>query len=227
MGVRGVRLGEGAEIIAGLRGTDPISPYRHGSIGLSRYYLDPLVFPLDVFFDAPAGKRTFEGLLYGAAGVAELRRTTELGEALVSVRQIGSSVMGQDVLSYQYALVAAEGSWRLASQTTDSTTPIANVGNAPVGDAVIDIDTSASGTDVVVTMTGDGATITIEGATPTGGVRVDLGTGLITELGGSTDYGEFVSFNKPYGVILEPGSNAFTTSGGPSEVTFKFFPRLR
>lgn len=228
-GVRAIRFGDGSKVIAGLRGDDPVIAHRHGARRFDRYYFEPLVFPLEVYFDTDAdSKFDFEQRLYGVGGICELRYTDgTLGEVATVVRQIGQSSMLDDQRSFEYTLVAHEGSWRSVTQTTDSSTPVANSGNAPVHDAVIDIDTSASGTDVVVTMTADGATISIDGATPTGGVRVDLDEGTVTKISDGSDYFEAVSFSKPYGIILEPGDNAFTTTGSPSEVTFKFYPRVR
>lgn len=237
-----VRLAGGGELIAGKRGTNQVSPYRHGTLVVEHKFNTELVVPLEMSFrytnaagtvthaDGAAGhfyenKATVERLLSGSKGLATVRRTIpQYGVVEADVEMMGPSMTTQSRLSYLFMMNAHEGSWKSTTQTVDSSTPIANSGNAPVWDAVVDI---VGGTDVVVTMTADGATITIAGATPAGGVKVDFGTGLVTQITGGADYGEFVSFNKPYGVILEPGDNAFTTAGTPTSVTFSFYPRIR
>ena len=231
-----------AETVAGKRGINQVAPYRHGSHAVAHKFTTELVVPLEVAYrytnasgvvthgsGKPGhvfeNKQTVERLLYGSKGLATLRRVIPaFGTCEAYVEPMAASVMTQNEHTFLYLLNAPDGSWRGTAEVTDSSTPVTVTGNHPVWDAVVEI---VGGTNVVVTMTADGATITITGATPGTGVRVNFGTGRVTQISGGTDYGEFVSFNKPYGMILEPGDNAFTTSGSPSSVTFKFFPRVR
>ncbi len=237
-----VRLAGGGETIAGKRGINQVSPYRHGTHAVEHKFTTDLIVPLEVAFrftnaselvthaDGAAGhqyenKATVERLLSGVKGLAAIRRTLpHLGTVEAFVELMAPSLNSQDRLSYVYMMNAPAGSWRAIAEVTDSTSPVTVAGNAPVHDAVVEI---VGGTDVVVTMTADGATVAIAGATPAGGVRVNFDTGRVTKITGGADYGEFVAFNKPYGVILEAGDNAFSTAGSPSSVTFKFYPRTR
>ena len=225
-----VRQMLGADTIAGVRGVNRINPYRAGAIAVEHKYTSELLVALEVFYNHASfhsNKNTVEQNLYGTKGLATLRKTTPLDTIEAYVEPVAPSIPTSDHLTFQYLLRAPEGFWRSTTQTSDSTTPINNGGNAPVHDAVIDIDTGATGTGVVLTMTTSGATITITGATPAGGVRVDLEAGTVTKITGGADFHEFVSFNKPYRLILEPGDNAFTGAGGGSGFLFKFFDKYR
>lgn len=225
-----VRLQRGAETIGSKRGKNRINPYRHGALAVPHKYQSELLIPLEVNYKitTPASvytnKETVEQNLFGLKGLATLRRTTPSDTIEAFVEPIVASRSTQDRFTYLYILRAPEGFWRSTTQTVDSTSPVNNGGNGPAGDAVIDI---IGGTNVVVTMTADGATVSIAGATPAGGVRVDLEAGTVTKITGGADFHEFVSFNKPYRVVLEPGDNAFTTAGTPTSVTFKFFDKYR
>ncbi len=228
-----VRLAFGAETFAPKRGLNVVNSYRSGAIAVDTKHVTELLIGLEVgyLFEAEAdiytNKETVEELLFGKKGFATLRRTTPSDTIEAYVEPVAPSVATVNRLTYMYALRAPEGFWRSTTLTTDSATPVAVGGNGSVHDAVIDIDTGATGTNVVLTMTDDGATITIDGATPAGGVRVDLEAGTVTRITGGTDFHEFVSFNKPYRIILEPGDNPFTGAGGGSGFDFKFFDKYR
>ena len=225
-----VRLDVGADPIGAKRGVNVINPYRHGTVAVEHKYNTELLIPLELGFKGTTpttisnNKTTVEKNLFGVKGLATLRRTTPEDTVEAYVEPVTPSIPTQNRFVYLYLLTAPEGFWRSTTQTTDSTTPIAVGGNGSVADVIIDI---IGGTGVVVTMTADGATITITGATPAGGVRVDLEAGSVTKITGGADYHEFVAFNRPYRVILEPGDNAFTTAGTPTSVTFKWFDKYR
>lgn len=228
-----IRLLGGAEPSGGLRGRNVINPYRDGTIAVEHKHQTELIIPLELGFKGTTAtqisnnKTTVEANLFGKKGMVTLRRTTPEDIVEAYVQRLSPSTPTQNRLVYLYLLTAPEGYWRSTSQTTDSATPVAVGGNGRVSDAVIDIDTGATGTGVVLTMTDDGATITIAGATPAGGVRVDLEAGSVTKITGGADYHEFVSFKRPYRIILEPGDNPFTGAGGGSGFTFKFFDKYR
>jgi len=225
-----VRLTGGGEVFAPKRGVNHVSPYRSGTLAVQHKHTTELLIGLEVGYlfaaeaDIYANKETVEQLLFGTKSLATLRRTTPSDTIEAYVEPAAPSVPTQNRLIYAYALRVPEGYWRSTSQTTDSSTPVAVGGNGSVADAVIDI---IGGTNVVLTMTNDGATVTITGATPAGGVRVDLEAGTVTKITGGADYHEFVSFGKPYRIILEPGDNPFTTAGAPASVTFKFYDKYR
>lgn len=236
-----VRLAGGAETVAGKRGVNQVAPYRHGTHAVAHKFTTELVVPLEMAFrytnssgavthsDGAPGhvyenKATVEKLLSGSKGLATVRRVVpDFGTCEAYVELMAPSVMTQNRATYLYMLNAPEGSWKSTVQTTSTSTPVSVAGNHPTA-PVLQI---VGGTDVVVTMTADGATVTVDGATPAGGVEVDFESGLVTQISGGDDYGEFVSYGKPYGVLLEPGDNAYGTSGSPSSVTFKHYDRLR
>jgi hypothetical protein len=228
-----VRLASGGETFAPKRGANVVNPYRSGAIAVDVKHITELLIGLEVGYPITneatlyTNKETVEQLLFGKKSFATLRRTTPSDTIEAYVEPVAPSVQTQNRFTYLYSLRAPEGFWRSTSQTTDSTTPVAVGGNGSVHDAVIDIDTGATGTGVVLTMTDDDATITIAGATPAGGVRVDLEAGTVTKITGGADYHEFVSFGLPYRIILEPGDNPFTGAGGGSGFSFKFFDKYR
>ena len=229
-----VRLAFGGETFAPKRGINVVNPYRSGAIAVDMKHVTELLLGLEIGYPLHsteaalyAAKETVEQLLFGKKGLATLRRTTPSDTIEAYVEPIAPSVMSQNRFSYMYTLRAPEGFWRSTTQTDDSTSPVAVGGNGSVHDAVIEIDTGATGTDVVLTMTDDGATISIAGATPAGGIRVDLEAGTVTRISGGADWHEFVSFNKPYRIILEPGDNPFSGAGGGSGFDFKFFDKYR
>lgn len=230
-----VRLApSGGEIFAPKRGGNVVNPYRSGAIAVDVKHVTELLIGLEIGYplhDTEAAlytaKETVEQLLFGKKGMATLRRTTPSDTIEAYVEPVAPPVQTQNRFTYLYALRAPEGFWRSTTQTTDSTSPVAVGGNGSVHDAVIDIDTGATGTNVVLTMTDDGATINVIGATPAGGIRVDLETGLVTKITGGADHHEFVSFGLPYRIILEPGDNPFSGAGGGSGFEFKFFDKYR
>ena len=225
-----IRLVDGAEPIAAKRGVNVVNPYRHGTIAVAHKYTTEMLVPLELGFKGAtptaiwSNKETVEKNLFGLKGLATLRRTLPATTVEAYVEPLSPSSSTQSLHDYLYLLTAPEGYWRSTTQTTDSTSPVVVGGNGSVADAIIDI---IGGTGVVVTMTADGATITITGATPAGGVRVDLDAGSVTKITGGADYHEFVSFNRPYRIILESGNNPFTTTGTPTSVTFKWFDKYR
>lgn len=228
-----IRYTGGGEPIAGKRGVNVVNPYRHGTIGPEHKFNTELIVPLELGYkgvtDAQisANKTIVEQNLFGKKGLATLRRTTPEDTMEVYAEPMAPSSVTQNRLVYQYLLRVKEGFWRSTTQTVDSTSPINNGGNGPAADAVIDIDTGATGTNVVLTMTDDGATINVIGATPTGGVRVDLEAGTVTKITGGADHHEFVWFGLPYRVVLEPGDNPFTGAGGGSGFSFAFYDKYR
>lgn len=228
-----VRMLGGAETIAAKRGRNLVNPYSHGAIPVEHKFITELLIGLEINYDitTPASlytnKETVEQNLFGEKGMATLRRTTPSDTIEAYVEPVVASVPTQNRFTYKYVLRAPEGFWRSTTQTVDTTSPVNNGGNAPVGDAVIDIDTGATGTNVVLTMTADGATVNVIGATPAGGIRVDLEAGTVTKITGGADYHEFVWFGKPYYVILEPGDNAFSGAGGGSGFSFAFYDKYR
>ncbi len=108
-----------------------------------------------------------------------------------------------------------------ASQQTPTT--ITNNGTAPVGDAVIDI---VSGTDGGLVHDDTGDSITIAGALPSNGVRVDVGARTAVRITGGADWSDNLVVNAPWWMEFDPGANAVTAVGG-STVTVDFALQYR
>ena len=225
-----VRLQGGAETIGAKRGNNVATPYRHGTLAVVHKFNTELLIPLEVSYrltDASgavtdpdgevghiyANKATVENLLFGSKGLATLRRTIPADTLEAYVEPTAPSVPSQNRLTYLYVLRAPEGFWRSTTQSTDSTSPITVGGNAPVSDAIIEM---GNGT---LTM-GDGSSVVVAGAAGT--VSINLEAGTITYVAGGADASGFVSFSRPYRVILEPGTNTFTGAA-----TFKWYNKWR
>jgi hypothetical protein len=237
----GVRWAAGAETIAPKRGINQVSPYRHGTLTVPHKFTSELVIPLEIAYrytdetgtvdhsDGAAGhvyenKATVEKALFGTKGLATLRRVVpDFGTCEAYVEQLAPSMPTQARHIYLYLLTAHEGSWKSTVESTSTSTPVSVGGNHPTAPTVEIV----GGTNVYVELSADSSRVSITGATPAGGVSVNCETGVITQISGGDDYGEFVSFTKPYGLLLEPGDNAYTTGGSPTSVTFKYHARLR
>lgn len=238
-----VRLLGGAETSAGLRGENVLSPYRHGRLPVAHKFLTEKLIALEVTYretdaagavtdpDGRAGhlyanRSAVEKALRGAKSLVSLRRTNPSdGTVEALCERLGPSLSTQDRLTYQYMLRVPSGSWRSTTEQSTTASPVSVGGDVPVGDAIFEIE---GGTDVVWTFTDDGAAITVDGATPAGGIRIDLGavdSFPITRISDGSDYGEFVSFSKPYRVVLEPGDNPYTSSGAPTTLTTRWRDR--
>lgn len=115
--------------------------------------------------------------------------------------------------------------WRVGSLVSVNPVPTLAVGgNAPVSDAEIVFPAGAS--TPLLTHTDTGAAVQLEGVVPAGGVRYFNRTGLAQRITGGTDYSEFVTLNKPYGIVLEEdATNNFTYSGGGSAL-IEYFAKV-
>jgi hypothetical protein len=212
------------------RGRDVNVQYLHGDHAIAHKFLTPRILPLEVVlrFTNSSGAIThgdgaeghvFENLsevkrlLRGQAGLATLQRDApDMGEVQIDV-ECGEPTPTQVRFSYLFPLLAARPFWRSTSQSTDSSSPIAVGGDAPVDDAAIVFSAGAS--SPVFTHTATGATITYTGTVPSGGVRVFTETGQASRVSGGADESANVSFNKTYILELHPGvNNAYTISSG-------------
>lgn len=209
------------------RGADVAVQYLHGEHAVAHKFLTPRLIPLEVGLrrtsaagtithaDGAAG-HAFENLsevkrlLRGQRGLATLQRTApDMGPVQIDVH-CGKPTPTQDRFTYLFPLVAPRPFWRSTSLSSTGTSPLAVGGDAPVDDAEI---VFASGTDPIFTHTPSGATIQYVGSVPGGGVRVFTETGQAIRVTGGADESEFMAYNKPYILELDPGvDNAFTGS---------------
>lgn len=159
-------------------------------------------------------------LLRGQRSLATLERVApDQGTVQIDV-ECGEPTPSQNRFTYLFPLVAARPFWRSTTLQSDSSSPIAVGGDAPVDDALVTFSAAAS--SPVFTHTASGATITYTGTVPAGGVRVYTETGQAVNVTGGADCSNLVSFNKPYILELDPGvSNAYTISSGTVTVEWR------
>ncbi len=113
--------------------------------------------------------------------------------------------------------------WIGAAASQQSPTTVTNNGSAPVGDAIIDI---IGGTDGGISHDDTGDSVTIAGALPSGGVRVDVGARTAVRISGGADWSDNLVVNAPWWIEFDPGANAVTAVGG-STVTVDFALQYR
>ena len=105
--------------------------------------------------------------------------------------------------------------WRDQALTHNAVNPVSGVtngGDAPIADGVFVL---SGGTNQVLTHTATGSTITIVGSS-TPAVTIDQsGTAITVKQSGSHADG-LAQMGDPWGIELQPGSNAFTLTGGGS-----------
>lgn len=221
----------------GKRGPDVAVQYLHGEHPVAHKFANPRLLPLEVVlrFTSSAGTIThadgaeghvFENLsevkrlLRGQRGLATLARTApDMGAVQIDVH-CQEPTPTQARFVYLFPLVAPRPFWRSTTVQTDSSSPIAVGGDAPVDDA--EVDFSAGAASPVFTHTPSGATITYTGTVPAGGVRVFTETGQAINITGGADTSELLSYNKPYILELDPGvSNAYTISAGTVTVRWQ------
>jgi len=215
---------------SGKRGPDVTVQYLHGEHAIAHKFATPRLIPLEVQLrgtnasgvvthaDGIPGHfyenlSEVKRLLRGQRGLATLERIApNQGTVQIDVT-CGEPTPTQNHFTYMFPLVAARPFWRSTTIQTDSSSPIAVGGDAPVDDA--EVDFSAAASSPVFTHTASGATITYTGTVPAGGVRVFTETGQAINITGGADTSELVSFNKPYILELDPGvSNTFSVSSG-------------
>lgn len=220
------------EVTAGKDGENVMAQYIHGSNAvLPKYSTEGLVgIEIAVLYTNMAGAITHAN---GSAGhvhenLAKLKKILRGGRVLTTLQRqdphFGEvEIDGECRQPIQSAQVwfhflfpfnTPDPFWRIAVLNSESPTPSMVVGgNAPVSDC--EIIFPAGATDALLTHTDTGAAILMEGTVPAGGVRYFNRTGLASQITGGADYSEFVTLNKPYGIVLdEDATNAFTYSGG-------------
>lgn len=224
----------------GKRGNDVTVQYVHGNRAVAHKFATPRLLPLEVVLryttatgtithtDGAAG-HAYENLsevkrlLRGQAGLATLERIApDMGEVRIDV-ECGEPMFTQNHFTYLFPLIAARPFWRSTTTQTDSSSPIAIGGDAPVDDATVTFSAAAS--SPVFTHSSSGATvkptITYTGTVPAGGVTVNTLTGQAFNVSGGADCSNLVSFNKPYILELDPGvSNTYTISSGTVTVAW-------
>jgi hypothetical protein len=217
------------ETSAGLRGEDPDTPYQHGAAAV-RKWVDPLDLLLEcqirwtnasgvVTHTDGEGGHVFENLAAVRAllagtqgGQATLQRTApDQGAVQLDVMVVGQPMPTQGRHIFGFLLRAADPFWRSTTHRTGLTpaTGVTVGGNAPIDDAVFHL---AGGTDAKIVHVASGDFIQFEGATPGGGIDINLAAGTV--LSGSTDYRSKLAVNQPWWMELDPGANTFTITGG-------------
>jgi hypothetical protein len=217
---------------SGKRGDDIAVQYSHGLRAVVHKFANPRTLSLEcvIRLTNSAGAIThsdgelghfyenlaeLKRLFMGQRGLATLQRTAPDWGAVAIDVELAEVVHDYDPNPYLvlFLLKVARPFWRSTSQSTDSSSPVAVGGDAPVDDATIVFSAGAS--SPVFTHTASGATITYTGTVPAGGVRVFTATGQASRVSGGADESANVSYNKTYILELDPGTdNAYTISSG-------------
>lgn len=225
----------------GKRGGDVTVQYLHGNHAVGHKFANPRLLALEVVlrYTSAAGTIThtdgapghvFENLsevkrlLRGQASLATLERIApHHGTVQIDV-ECGEPTPTQNRFTYLFPLVAARPFWRSTTLQTDSASPIAVGGDAPVDDSTITFSAAASSPVFTHTSSSETVkpTVTYTGTVPAGGVIAYMETLQAQNVTGGADCSNLVNFNKPYGVILEAGmSNTFTVSSGSATVAWR------
>lgn len=224
-----------------IRGGDVTVQYLHGEHAVPHKFAAAGLIELEVVlrYTSAAGTIThadgaeghvFENLsevkrlLRGQGGLATLERVApDQGTVQIDVGY-RKPTPTQNRFTYLFPLVVARPFWRSTTVQTDSSSPIAVGGDAPVDDAEIDFSAAASSPVFTHTSSPETVkpTITYTGTVPAGGVRVFTLTGQAINITGGADCSNLVSFNKPYYLELNAGvSNTYTISSGTVTVRWQ------
>lgn len=212
-------------------------PYLHGARPVHHKYSAESTVALEVVlrYTNPAGAITHTD---GAAGhafenLAALKRIFYGRQAGVTLRRVapdhGTVDLECEVLQpvtisqarhvFVFPLNCPKPFWRNTEQNSNPTVSCIVGGDAEIDDAEI---VFATGTGPVLTHTDTGATITIEGAVPAGGVRVYVGEGRAARVTGGADWSAYVAVNKPYWLVLDAArNNSFTLSTGSATIYWR------
>lgn len=219
--------------MAPLRGSDPTALYRHGTVPQPRKWVTPgrLVLETGIRYTDPTGAVThadgpaghfYENLaalkqLFGGdqATLVTVERTApHIGTVQVDGQLMVEPAATQQRWVFAWILSLPHPFWRSTTLRTGLSSPVTVGGNAPVDDFVMHI---VGGTDVTVTHDQSGAKFTVVGATPAGGIDIDVGAGTILNSG--SDAADLVEPSEPWWMELNPGVNTFTITGAPTSVT--------
>lgn len=127
-----------------------------------------------------------------------------IGELIQGIRVSGPQFV------FSYPMTVMVPTWRAVTESSTAVSPVTVLGDAQIGDAVLEF--SGPGT---FTHTPTGATCVYSGA---GAALVYPNEDRATNLAGTVDKSSEITFNRDYGIILFPGDNAFT---GPVTVRWR------
>ncbi len=231
-----------SEPVLGFRGRNPIVAYQHGEFSSPRKFHPAANILLETWlrYTNAAGAVThtdgrpghvyenygsMKTLLTGAqASLVRLERTNpEDGTVHMDVELVGEGRPTQAQHIIGWPLRGPHPFWVGVAASQQSPTTVTNNGTAPVGDAVIDI---VGGTAGGISHDDTGDSVTIAGALPSGGVRVDVGARTAVRISGGADWSDNLVVNAPWWIEFDPGANAVTAVGG-STVTVDFSLQYR
>lgn len=152
----------------------------------------------------------------GPTTVTLRRAMPDAGEVDLVGELIDNIVISDTQFIFAYMMRVHYPAWQSTTENSSSASPIVIAGDAQVQNASIDFSAGAS--SPVFTHTASGATCTYTGAVPAGGVRVYPYEDRAERISGGADESAFISFNRDYGIIFHPGSNAFSVSSGTGTV---------
>ena len=226
-----------AEGTAGKRGSNITIPSRHGSRWRPyKFYNEGMVdIRIALRYTSSNGSITHTD---GAPGHvydnhAQIKRLFDTGLTTATIRRampdagevdlVGELIDGiriadtQFIFSYLFRVHVP--TWRAVAESSTAASPATLTGDAQVQDLTIDFDAGA--VNPVFTHTPTGATCTYTGTVPAGGVRVLPNEDRAYNLTGGADASGLISFNRDYGILFFPGTNAFTFSTGTGTVRWR------
>lgn len=203
-------------IAASKRGTNYRELFKHGTVSSGEKWADELVFQLVLIINRGGNGRdnlqTVKSLINRYDRLVTIERSgTSWGTYSGKCEVLGgipAAAAPGNLLTVPMVLPA--GFWSGELVQNQSGTFVVG-GDAPTDDIVMDI---TGGTDVVVTHTNSGRTVSLVGATPSGGVRIDVKAGTVTRISDGTNYDEFFRYSDPRWIEMLPGSNTFSVTGG-------------
>lgn len=164
-------------------------------------------------------KAAVDALFDGQFGLITLERTAPAWGTVRIDGEVITAVRPQETpWIMAYVLNCPRPTWKSTTGESSSSSPLTIGGSARIEDASIDFSAGAS--NPVFTHTLSGATVSYIGTVPAGGVRVFPYEGRAEQISGGADESANIAFNRDYGLILVPGSNAFTISSGTATVNW-------
>lgn len=234
------------EFSLGFRGNDPISQYVHGEQSSPRKFHPAANLSLEMTLlgtntagvithgDGAAGHyyenfSALKALLAGKQGqLVRLERTApDLSTVYMDMWAVDAARSTQNRFTYAWPMRAPSPFWVGAADNGNTPTTLTPAGDAPIDDMIIDFTGTADTPRLTHDDTGD--YVEIDGALPSGGVRVDVGAGTVVRISGGADWSNALRVNNPWWLELDPGANAVTVtqdSGSPT-VSVDWFTKWR
>lgn len=225
------------------RGSNIVVPYLEGTRPVTHKYLSESTLLLEVIprytnasgavthTDGAAGHvyenlSNVKRLLSGEGGLATLQRTApDHGTVQIDVEVLTPVRISSTHFIFLFSLNCPTPFWRSTSQNSQNpSSPITPDGDGSIDDMWVEL---VGGTNASLTHTPSGATLTVDGTNPSGGVRILVGEGRAVRISGGADATDLITANRSYWMYMNGGvSNSFTVGGGTT-ATVKWYDHWR